>query len=415
MKVKHIALLMLSVMLLVSCSKDDEPVAVEDEGIYINEVYASAGEDWIELYNSADVDKDISGYKIYDETSAKYALPQGTTIAAKDFLVLVCDDTGVGLNPAFKLSSAGEKLTLENRIGSVIDRLTFPALNEGESYGRYPDGSDDLKISGNTTRGAANGEESAPIINFVNQQPLVVLSGNEVLVSADISLSTGTTLNTVKLLYSTNSGAFTEVVMNYSGGTTYYTTIPAIAEGVIRYYVKAETINGVSSVNPFGAPEDLYEYTVSNATLPQLFINEVMALNTNCCPDTDGGVQEFDDWIEIYNAGTDAIDVGGMYLSDDPTNPFKNKIPTSNAALTTIQPGGFLLLWADENGSQGEKHLNFQLSGTGETVGIYFIDGRAINERTFGGQVENQTSGLLQDGGSSWGVLASPSPGSSNN
>jgi hypothetical protein len=414
MKIKQAALMALSALLIANCSKDDDPAVIADEGIYINEIYASTGDDWIELYNDTEAEKDLSGYKIFDETSEKYALPDGTLIASKSYLVLVCDDTGVGLNPNFKLSAAGEKITLQNTTSAIVDQVIFPALNEGESYGRYPDGSDDFRISGNSTRGATNGVENAPLINSVNRQPMVVRPGNEVLVSTDISASTGTTIGSVKLVYNNNGSSFTEVAMSLSAGTTYYATIPAIDNGVVQYYIETRTSNGAVSVSPFQAPADVYEYTVSNATLPQLYVNEVMAFNTSCCPDTDGDAEEFDDWIEIYNAGANAIDIGGMYLSDDPANVFKNKIPTSNPSLTTIQPGGFLVLWADENGSQGELHLNFQLNSTGETVGIYFIDGRPIDERTFDGQTENQTSGLLQDGGATWGVLASPTPGTSN-
>jgi hypothetical protein len=414
MKIKQAALLALSALLIVNCSKDDDPVDIKDEGIYINEIYASTGEDWIELYNDTGDEKDLSGYKIFDDTSEKYALPQGTLIASKGYLVLVCDDSGAGLNPNFKLSAAGEKVTLANASSAIIDQVIFPALNEGESYGRYPDGSDDFRISGNATRGVSNGEENAPIINSVTRQPLVVRPGNEVLISTDISASTGTVIEAVKLFYNINGGSMTEVVMSLSAGTVYYATIPAIDNGVVQYYIQAQTTNDAVSVSPFQAPADSYAYAVSNAALPGLYLNEVMAFNTSCCPDTDGDAEEFDDWIEIYNGGANAVDLGGMYLSDDPANPFKNKIPTSNPALTTIQPGGFLVLWADENGSQGELHLNFQLNSTGETVGIYFIDGRPISERAFEGQSENQSSGLLQDGGLTWGVLGSPTPGASN-
>jgi len=40
-----------------------------------------------------------------------------------------------------------------------------------------------------------------------------------------------------------------------------------------------------------------------------LVINEFMASNSDSIQDPQG---EFDDWIEIYNFGTNAIDTGGM-------------------------------------------------------------------------------------------------------
>src|SRR6187549_4094620 len=87
------ALLVTSSLLFISsCKDDDEPVVTKDEGVYINEVY-STGPDWIELYNSTDETKVITGYAIYDDAANKYKLPTAS-IPPKGFLVLVCDDTG---------------------------------------------------------------------------------------------------------------------------------------------------------------------------------------------------------------------------------------------------------------------------------------------------------------------------------
>jgi len=51
-----------------------------------------------------------------------------------------------------------------------------------------------------------------------------------------------------------------------------------------------------------------------------LFINEFMADNDNVAVDEHG---DYDDWIEIYNSEPTAIDLGGMYLTDDLEDPTK--------------------------------------------------------------------------------------------
>jgi hypothetical protein len=66
-----------------------------------------------------------------------------------------------------------------------------------------------------------------------------------------------------------------------------------------------------------------------------LVINELMASNSSCIRDPQG---QYDDWVEIYNYGTEAINVGGMYLTDDPSVPSKWRIPFGNSAATTV-PG----------------------------------------------------------------------------
>src|SRR5690242_7701902 len=130
---------------LVSCSspEDEDPEVTADEQLYINEIFAT-GDDWIELYNASEDTKNISGYKIYDDVTNKYTLPNGITIPAKGYLILNCDDTGTGLNTNFKLTSGGETVYLENKSTEVIDKVEFPSLDNGQTYGRYPDGSSNL-------------------------------------------------------------------------------------------------------------------------------------------------------------------------------------------------------------------------------------------------------------------------------
>jgi hypothetical protein len=56
-----------------------------------------------------------------------------------------------------------------------------------------------------------------------------------------------------------------------------------------------------------------------------LFINEFMADNDSTIQNPDGS--GYPDWIELYNAGLNAIDLGGMYLTDDMNDPTKWMIP----------------------------------------------------------------------------------------
>ena len=107
-----------------------------------------------------------------------------------------------------------------------------------------------------------------------------------------------------------------------------------------------------SSLNKFGIAAFIILvaagaiYLLLREDLPKLYINEILTNSTSCCPDKTTGIEEFDDWIEIYNSGTMAVDMGGMYFSQNKKKPLGYEIPDTNPELTTIQPGGFLLLWA---------------------------------------------------------------------
>ncbi|MBA4056847.1 MAG: hypothetical protein C0490_19190, partial [Marivirga sp.] len=343
----------------------------------------------------------------------KYALPANTIVPAKGFLVLVCDDSGTGLSTNFKLTSDGETVYLENTAGALVDKVEFPSLNDGQSYGRYPDGSPSLAISGNVSRGISNGDTQAPVISNTLQTPLVPALSDPVTIKTEFVTTTGIT--SVKLFYRLNGGPFTESAMTPGSGF-YSGTIPAQnTTGKIEYYIEAKNNSNKTALDPFDAPSGTYNYLLNTDVLPLLFINEFMAANTACCADTDSGTNEFDDWVEIYNAGEQPINIGGMYLSDNKANPFKYKIPTDNAAATTIPAGGFLLLWADGAKGQGPLHIDFSLANAGEDIGIYYIDGREINAYSFGVQAENKSVGRSPNGSGTWTTQAAPSPGLSNN
>lgn len=412
LKVVIVSAFLLGVLHLISCSNSEDnltPVVVE--GLFLNEIYAS-GDDWIELYNDLETSKDISGYFIYDNVATKYKIPTGTSIPAKGFLILICNDQGSGLNTNFKLTSSGETVFLENASGTLIDRVEFPELNAGQSYGRYPDGSTALAISGTTTKGSANGSSQAPAISTVTRQPLVPALNQPVTITATLITNSG--IASVKLFHRFNGGAYTSLDMTLSG-TSYTAIIPGVATtGLVEYYVEAKGTNGKTTYEPATAPTKAKDYLLNTDVLPQLVINEFMAFNSTCCPDNDGGVNEFDDWIEIYNKGNVAVNLGGMYLSDNKANPFNHKLPTDNPSATTIQPGGYLILWADSQPDQGPLHLGFGLSNAGEDVALYYLDGRTVDIYTYGAQSENSSWGRTMDGASTWKSFSTPSPGLAN-
>jgi len=120
----------------------------QTSAVKMNEIYSrgtTAAPDWIELHNGSNGQVDISGYKIYDNggesgSKPKMTFPSGTVIPAKGFFVIVTD-ISTSVDPSgFGLSSTGEKVWLENASGSIIDSVTFPAMDTSQTYGRLPDG-----------------------------------------------------------------------------------------------------------------------------------------------------------------------------------------------------------------------------------------------------------------------------------
>ena len=151
--------------------------------------------------------------------------------------------------------------------------------------------------------------------------------------------------------------------------------------------------------------------TLGNTGVP-VVINEILASNVKTGSDPQG---EYDDWIELYNAGDRAVDVGGMYLTDDLSMPTKWKIPTGLSPLTTIPAKWFLLIWADNEPADIGLHANFQINSDGEEIGLFDKDGNTLVDTvTLGAQDPNISYGRYPDASSDWRFFAQPSPRSPN-
>jgi len=143
-----------------------------------------------------------------------------------------------------------------------------------------------------------------------------------------------------------------------------------------------------------------------------LSINELMASNDTSVQDTQG---QYDDWIEIYNYGTDALNIGGMYLTDNPSSPTKWLIPGNNPAATTIAGGGFILIWADDDTADPGLHANFKLGADGEQIVLFDRDGSTvIDSITFPDQTADISYGRYPDGSDNLCFFGLPTPQAPN-
>lgn len=115
-----------------------------------------------------------------------------------------------------------------------------------------------------------------------------------------------------------------------------------------------------------------------------LVINEFMAANDSLSGITDPNGQ-FEDWIELYNNGNLTLNLENFTLSDKPDNPGKWVFP----AGATLVPGGYLIIWADEDQSQPGLHANFKLSKDGEFLILSNPFGEVLDSLTFGPQDTN--------------------------
>ncbi|PIE75793.1 hypothetical protein CSA17_05630 [bacterium DOLJORAL78_65_58] len=135
-----------------------------------------------------------------------------------------------------------------------------------------------------------------------------------------------------------------------------------------------------------------------------------MARNDSTIADETGA---YEDWVEIHNEGGAALDLGGMFLTDDAAEPTRWAFP----AGTSIPAGGHLLVWCDKDPQDGPLHTNFKLSGSGETIALFdrLENGNGlVDAREFGPQTTDVSEGRRCDGCPEWRFFSAPTPGSPN-
>jgi hypothetical protein len=165
-------------------------------------------------------------------------------------------------------------------------------------------------------------------------------------------------------------------------------------------------------IDPFGDPDDPANWRASAApngtpgtvTPPPptgaVVLNEIMA--DNIASVNNGGT--YPDWIELYNSGAQPVSLAGWSLTDD-SNPLKFVFPS-----TTLDAGGYLVVWCDTNNAAPGLHTGFALGRKGDSVFLYDNSTSRVDAVTFGLQLSDVSVGRV---GGVW-QLTTPTPNAPN-
>jgi hypothetical protein len=155
----------------------------------------------------------------------------------------------------------------------------------------------------------------------------------------------------------------------------------ALRQGDNVLAVEVHQQNSTSSDIVFGMTLDViyssaapYTPGFANSTraivpaFPTVWLNEVLpdnlAIGTNRLVDRFG---DADPWLELFNGGTNSVNLGGWFLANNHTNLGQWQFPPN----TIIGPGQFRIVWLDgEPGESdpGELHAAFRIPPTSGTV-----------------------------------------------
>ena len=119
-----------------------------------------------------------------------------------------------------------------------------------------------------------------------------------------------------------------------------------------------------------------------------VFLSEAMLYNDTIKSAGD----KYYDWVELYNAGSTAVNLKGWGITDDTEKPLKWKFPD-----VTIGPGEYLVVYCSglDKTSGGELHASFRLSSKGEVLGLTDNTGKIVDHLCAGNVPSNMSFAVV--------------------
>lgn len=152
-------------------------------------------------------------------------------------------------------------------------------------------------------------------------------------------------------------------------------------------------------------------FTKAAESVNPVRINEVSAANGIFVND----YWKRDDWVELYNTTDAAIDVEGMYLSDDLEDPMKYQITKGETLTSTVIPAhGHLVIWCDKESPKSQLHASFKLASEGGDMLLTAKDESWNDQFTYPSLNSDQTAGRWPDGNNDVFVMNVPTIASPN-
>ena len=414
-----------------SASKPTTPTT--KSSLVLNEINSSP-DDWVELMNTGAETVDISGFELRDNSDDhRWRFPDESTIAAGELLIVDAKSSGLVYDDQTKAFAegtfeaaigigSGDSIRLYDKEGNLLDEYSWTehASYEGDpakaSYGRYPDGTGEFRLT-QETKGTANAYYAPTIVinevesngdttdwveimnigtQTVDISGWYLLDNDPVGHKGDVTpVADGTTLEPGALYVFDQNKDFT-----FGLGKADKAVIYDASGSIIAEYEWTAHANGVYARIPDGTGE-FQDFATATKGKKNKVINPVV-INEVQSNDPSGGP----DWVELANPTAEELDISGLVLKDN-----KDKDPYTIPEGTTIPANGYLVIYQDDSGAAG---FAFGL-GKGDSVRL-FENGEQIAVTTWpDGSHTNPTWGLYPDvNGSSYQNTLEATPGTAN-
>ena len=209
-----------------------------------------------------------------------------------------------------------------------------------------------------------------------------------------------------------NNVPATELSYGVPGQYLFQFAQPAV--GLVRIaFAPNHGITDLAAVpNPFAGAD--WTCTLNPSLVrPSVIINELMAAGQSIYKDEDN---DYTDWIELYNSGTETANLSGWFLTDDARNLTKWRIPA-----VTLGADRYLVVFASGKNrtntiSPARLHTNFQLGSGGEYLALVNSSTNVVSEfaPTFPAQSFGASYGRVRGSPELLGYFSTPTPAAAN-
>lgn len=313
-------------------------------------------------------------------------------------------------------TKTGEKMATETMISQIYTNGSI-RINEIMTANRkmlsLADGSspDWIEImntgSSNVNLGGYSLSKTSGATNVFTFPNLSLAAGECVLVYADSRLSEDGEAELHAPFRLSSAG---DTLMLFNAGDTAVDTVNIPKLNRDQSYIRVDSTHWQTSDMPTPAEantEENYLAMHRKSDYSPVIINEIMAVNRTSYAAQDGA---YYDYIELYNASSQSVDLGGWYLSDNTDYVRKWRFPVD----TVIASGEYLIVFAsglDQREDLTQLHTNFSLSSEGESVVLSDSSGRIMDQIDFDLMKADIAYSLQADG--SW-ANATGTPGRAN-
>ena len=159
--------------------------------------------------------------------------------------------------------------------------------------------------------------------------------------------------------------------------------------------------------------------SVPSAVMSQVVFNEIMADPASDWSTTDGNNDYHyrdDEWVEIYNAGLQPVDITGWRITD-----FSSDSSWTYGFEGVILPGETIVVYGNDayawEDSMGYSRVGLSLANTGETVYLYKADLTTLaDQHTYDDDdaEDDRSCGRCPDGIGEWELFDGLNTGGGN-